>query len=295
MPAAKYASPLREMFSNGSTASTRRRSSAPRLPRSSRLRRAWRARYLPPDNPCGASERDSGGDHNRRSSRSRRCGGLPAAVRRRAFRSRCDRLSSANTRSRAVWNRLSGAFSRQRRTTRSSDGGTSRRSVARSGGCSFSTACSVSIRLSPVKARRAGEHLVQHAPEREDVGARVGRARRAPVPATCSRRCRAPRRLRSAPSRVASSAGARVGGSVARPKSSSFTLAVAGDEDVLRLEIAMDDAAVVRGGEAAADLRRVVERGRQRQRRRPDDVTGASRRRAAPRRRTECPRASPTS
>ena len=47
-------------------------------------------------------------------------------------------------------------------------------------------------------------------------------------------------------------------------------LAVTGDEDVLRLEIAMHDAAIVRGGEAAADLHGVIEDRRQRERRRPN-------------------------
>ena len=44
-------------------------------------------------------------------------------------------------------------------------------------------------------------------------------------------------------------------------------LPIAGDEDVLRFEIAMNDAAVVCRREASADLHRVVQRGRERQRR----------------------------
>src|SRR5262249_48538562 len=47
-------------------------------------------------------------------------------------------------------------------------------------------------------------------------------------------------------------------------------LPVTADKDVVRLEVAMDDAAVVRGGESASDLHRVVERCRERKRRRPD-------------------------
>ena len=43
-------------------------------------------------------------------------------------------------------------------------------------------------------------------------------------------------------------------------------LAIARNEDVFGLEIAMKDAAVVRGGQATANLRRSVENGRERQR-----------------------------
>ena len=44
----------------------------------------------------------------------------------------------------------------------------------------------------PSKRQPAGRHLVEHHAEREQVGARVERPRRAPAPATCRRPCRRP-------------------------------------------------------------------------------------------------------
>ena len=40
------------------------------------------------------------------------------------------------------------------------------------------------------ESRAPGQHLVEHAPERPDVGALVDRSVPAPAPATCKRRCR---------------------------------------------------------------------------------------------------------
>ena len=54
------------------------------------------------------------------------------------------------------------------------------------------------------------------------------------------------------------SASARI--SLASPKSRILTASVAGDEQVLGLEVAVDDAALVRGRQAARDLHRVLDR-----------------------------------
>ena len=82
------------------------------------------------------------------------------------------------------------------------------------------------------------------------------RARRAPAPAPCTRRCRR-RATRGEPDcrrRRAASC------SVARPKSRIFTRPSPREEDVLGLQVAMDDAAFVRGAKPSGHLERDVER-----------------------------------
>ena len=54
--------------------------------------------------------------------------------------------------------------------------------------------------------------------------------------------------------------------SFASPKSRIFTAAISRHEDVLRLQIAMHDAFLVRRGEAMGDLHRVLDRFAHRQR-----------------------------
>ena len=92
---------------------------------------------------------------------------------------------------------------------RSSAGGPRAGSRGSSGGSSRRIAVIVSAAVSRWKARRPASHLVEHAPEREDVGAVIDGRRRAPARATCSRRCPSPSRGRSAPSVVRPSESAR--------------------------------------------------------------------------------------
>ena len=84
-----------------------------------------------------------------------------------------DSASSANDRSRADWNRSSDAFSRQRRTMRSSAGGAACPLRASSGGSLDSTARHRVGRRRALERALAGAHLVEHAAEREQVGAGV--------------------------------------------------------------------------------------------------------------------------
>ena len=53
------------------------------------------------------------------------------------------------------------------------------------------------VTSSPSNGRRARQHLVQHAAERPDVAALVGRSAPSPAPAPCTPPCRASRRRRS--------------------------------------------------------------------------------------------------
>ena len=93
----------------------------------------------------------------------------------------------------------------------------------------------------------AAPALVQGQGERVDVGLGPGAQRPRPARAPCRRACRPPRRLRSAPAPSSTRA---------IPKSISFAVparAVA-DEDVLRLDVAVDDAAGVRVVERLAEV-----------------------------------------
>ena len=94
-----------------------------------------------------------------------------------------------------------------------------------------------------------GEHLVEHGAEREDVGPRDPPAGLPPVPATCRRPCpmimpgaRRERRHR----RV----GRRALDQLREAEVEHLHAAVAGDHDVGRLDVAVDDAARVRGARA---------------------------------------------
>ena len=84
------------------------------------------------------------------------------------------------------------------------------------------------------------------------------RPRRAPAPAPCSRPCRAPCRHRSRPSSACSREPAAGADCFRQPEVENLHVPVAQQHDVLGLQIAMDDAAIVRGGETARDLHRDV-------------------------------------
>ena len=97
---------------------------------------------------------------------------------------------SANARSRADWNRSPGFFrgSAGRCGRARAAAAADRRQVGR---LLVQDRVIVSAGVSAAKRARAREHLVEHAAEREDVGAMSPPARRAPARATCSRPCRA--------------------------------------------------------------------------------------------------------
>ena len=114
-------------------------------------------------------------------------------------------------------------------------------------GCSFKIAWSVSIRLSPENARRA-DAISKRTQPNEKMSDRLSIRSPRACSATCSRRSEQ-HALLGLRRRVASSP--RPVGLGGEPEVEQLYLAVTGDEDVLRLEIAMDDAAIVGGGQAA--------------------------------------------
>ena len=155
-----------------------------------------------------------------------------------------------------------GSFSRQRRSSARTRGGVSAGSAVQSG----SVLRIAATRRSRSRRRRtsaARQHLEQHAAERPDVGALVDRLAARLLRDSCRRRCRGsrPRRSRatsaSATSTVQPDRRASADSSVfARPKSSTFTVPSARDLDVRGLEIAVDDALLVRRLERLGDLPR---------------------------------------
>ena len=132
------------------------------------------------------------------------------------------------------------------------------------------------------------QHLVQHAPERPDVGALVDRPDRAPAPGSCRPRCRGPRLRACRPGdrgrvrRDRPAASPQTVSAFASPKSSTLTVPSRRRRLMLRgLQIAMDDPLVVSGLERLGDLparsparppgarRPVARSGRRASRRRP--------------------------
>ena len=167
-------------------------------------------------------------------------------------RSSSTATSSARPRSWAEWKRSSGRFSRHRLTTRATagvtPGGRSGGIVLEDRGQRFRDAC---------RAERPGarQHLVHHDAEREDVGAMIDGSP-APVPAPCSRPCRRRRRRPSTLAVIVVAASVSAGVDQFRDAEvQDLHPAVAGEEQVLGLQIAMDDAAGVSSRESARDLR----------------------------------------
>ena len=205
------------MFSNGSTASSRR--GLGHLDLRGGLLRRWFAQCGPPPRRSHRQQRNRGDDHDRRSAGAARRG-RPRG-RRRRFRSRSQVLE----REHEIARRLESAFRRllqaapdhaverlrhvaaqvgeirrmllEHRVERFDPAGRSRRRVARR--------ASRTARTRTKRCRSA-----------------CRRAHRGPVPATCSLPSRAPGRLRFCAGRVASSPSSPAG-SVASPKSRSFT------------------------------------------------------------------------
>ena len=116
------------------------------------------------------------------------------------------------------------------------------------------------------KRRNAGQHLVQNHAEGEDVRAVVAAAAahlfrrhvadRSHEPPGLGRRRRQRRLVFVSGSRIRQPRRGQFG----QAEVEDFYVAIAGDEKVLRLEIAMNDVALVRGGQSAGDLGGVIER-----------------------------------
>ena len=85
-----------------------------------------------------------------------------------------------------------GSFSRQRRSSRRTAAGVAAGRAVQSGSRSRIAAI-VSETVSPAKRDAAGQHLVEHAAERPDVGRACRPPARAPARGSCRRRCRGSR------------------------------------------------------------------------------------------------------
>ena len=198
-------------------------------------------------------------DHG--SSGRRRAGGCPPSAPLRRRPARRDR-SRASPMSRS---RRFGSFSRHRRSSARTRGGRRRAGSAVQSGSRSRIAASVSdTRLAGERAP-PGQHLVEHAAERPDVGALVDRLARAPARGSCRRPCRGSRRRASvaASDRSATASRSPCASVVERPCETEVEHldgAVGRDLDVGRLQIAMDDALLVRGFERLGNLTRDRER-----------------------------------
>ena len=120
-------------------------------------------------------------------------------------------------------------------------------------------ACIVSTGDAPVNARLAGQHLVEHRAEREDVGARVGLFARGPARATCSRRVPI-----TTPASVSDCGRVTVRVLVDRllgeTEVENLDASVGRHEQVGWLDVAVRDALFVRRREAGGDLPAEVDR-----------------------------------
>ncbi len=163
--------------------------------------------------------------------------------------------------SRADWNRSSALFSRQCETSRSSGAGTLR-PVSTSGSRLFlqDRAHDVGRRVA-VEGPVPRQQLVEHRAEREDVGAGVGVLPADLLGGHVADGAEHGSGLRAARlRRRRGQRGGRLGPrELGQAEVEDLDAAVVRHEDVLGLEIAVDDALLVRGAEAAGDLERVVD------------------------------------
>jgi hypothetical protein len=121
------------------------------------------------------------------------------------------------------------------------------------------------IASAPVRAAEgaaAAQHFVQHRTEREDVGAMIRRQPpdllRRHVADRAEHDARLSRRRRCGELRETVERGLALD-QFREAEIENLDVAVARDEHVLRLRVAMDDAAIVRGRQAACDLPGVVD------------------------------------
>ena len=111
-----------------------------------------------------------------------------------------------------------------------------------------------------LKGAAAGQQLVQHRSEREDVGAMVGLLAAHLFGRHVGRRSHHDAGP-GAPDRHRRFRRVGVGTQLGQTEVQNLDVAVAGDEDVLGFDVAMDDALVVRSGQTAGDLTRVRQGG----------------------------------
>ena len=192
----------------------------------------------------------------------------------------------ADPKSDAVCHRSSGFFARHLRTMESTSGGARLCTVVSGGGSRSRMAATRFVCVFPSNAFFPGDHLVEHAAEREDVGARVclaalhllgrhvlERAEDCALRRDCLRRRRGhvggarDRQGRRASGKAEiKQLGDRRGGGPAAPD----------EEDIARFQVAMDDPLPVGRGERVGHLHRDPQRFVQRQAGSPGRGAGAS-------------------
>ena len=163
---------------------------------------------------------------------------------------------SASANSATGLNRSAGVFANARCSVAATCAGTAGRMLVMGGGATDRCWCTRLSTVGPGERRLPGQHLVQHARQRVEVGPAVEvLCSRPPAPGSCTPACRG---RSPVPVRLLA---ARRSTARAIPKSAT-TACPTLEQDVLGLDVAVDDTVRVRVaqrvGHLAADLERVV-------------------------------------
>ena len=211
--------------------------------------------------PTPASEIGGGEEYRERRRRRRASGRAPAAPTRRASRRRCCSSSRRELRGRTRRRRRNGTairgfFSRQCRTIRSSAGEILRPVSGSSGGSSFRIAFIVSTAESFLERAHAREHLEEDRAEGKDVRPLVDVPPANLLGRHVADRAHDRSRLRAGGGRRRVRRGRLGREDLRETEVEDLDAPVARQEEVLRLQVAMDDPLFVRRGESLRDLDR---------------------------------------